>query len=97
MPSVSADDADAVQVEKENLYTISFFIRPGGGYVGMDPELASLQLKRLPGVKDIQASGEFSGQLEENACLSCIVEDEGVVSLRQMRGLRMTNEVARCQ
>ncbi|CAE7523011.1 SAC1 [Symbiodinium natans] len=92
VPSVSADDADAVQVEKENLYTISFFIRPGGGYVGMDPELASLQLKRLPGVKDIQASGEFSGQLEENACLSCIVEDEGVVSLRQMRGLRMTNE-----
>jgi len=85
-PSESTDDKQTVL---ENFYTVDFFVRPGGGYVGMDPELARLQLKRLPGVKYIQAPRV---PLEDNARLSCLVADVGVLSLRQIRGLRIANE-----
>ena len=92
-PSESTDDKQTVL---ENFYTVDFFVRPGGGYVGMDPELARLQLKRLPGVKYIQAPRV---PLEDNARLSCLVADVGVLSLRQIRGLRIANEATwqRCR
>ena len=85
-PSEQTDDK---QMAPENFYTVDFFVRPGGGYVGMDPELARLQLKRLPGVKYVQAPRV---PLEDNARLSCLVADVGVLSLRQIRGLRIAHE-----
>mmetsp|Transcript_62618 Transcript_62618/g.149388 ORF Transcript_62618/g.149388 Transcript_62618/m.149388 type:complete len:809 (+) Transcript_62618:54-2480(+) len=85
-PSEQTDDK---QMAPENFYTVDFFVRPGGGHVGMDPELARLQLKRLPGVKYVQAPRV---PLEDNARLSCLVADVGVLSLRQIRGLRIAHE-----
>ena len=80
-------------VGRENLYVVNFSLRPQSSYVGMDFAIASMQLKRLSGVQDVWRGTEGTDvQLKENEELSFLVDETGVISLRQMKGLRIGNE-----
>ena len=89
-PAQSAEEDD---LNPENFYLIEFSLRPGSSYVGLSFEIASMQLKRLPGVKDvIREAGVAQGVLKENEEMSFLVDETGVTSLREIKGLCIASE-----
>ncbi|CAJ1333920.1 unnamed protein product [Effrenium voratum] len=85
------ETSDAPAPDDGNLYSVNFSVRPRGTYAGADSEIVCAQLKRLPGVKAVTT---VDGPLEENEQLACRVDETGVISLRQVKGLRIDHEDA---
>eukprot|EP00928_Gymnodinium_smaydae_P036019 TRINITY_DN25241_c1_g5_i1.p1 TRINITY_DN25241_c1_g5~~TRINITY_DN25241_c1_g5_i1.p1 ORF type:complete len:824 (+),score=83.70 TRINITY_DN25241_c1_g5_i1:95-2566(+) len=79
--------------DTSNLYCVGLTIGSGSSFVGMDTGEVLVQLKRLPGVKDVHAVGEQT-RLEFDDKLLAYVEDVGVVSLRQVRGINLCEQKA---
>lgn len=90
----TAEEAD---INRENLYTVAFTVRPGSNYDGLSFAVACMQLKRLPGVKTVDLASDAIGEgvndaLKANEELHFLVDETGVVSLRQIKGLCIANE-----
>lgn len=81
-------------VNQENLYLVKFTLRRGSSYVGLTFELASIQLKRLPGVRELVRNPAAGDVLKEDEELKFLVDETGVTSLRQIKGLCISSEDA---
>ncbi|CAK9047339.1 unnamed protein product [Durusdinium trenchii] len=92
-PETRQDDA-AETVSRENLYAVNFSLWPQSPYVGMDFAIASMQLKRLSGVQDMWRKTEEHDCLTGSEEVCFLVDEIGVISLRQMKGLRIASEDA---
>ena len=79
-------------VNQENLYLVKFTLRRGSSYVGLTFELASIQLKRLPGVRELVRNPAAGDVLKEDEELKFLVDETGVTSLRQIKGLCISSE-----
>lgn len=90
-PETRQDDA-AETVSRENLYAVNFSLWPQSPYVGMDFAIASMQLKRLSGVQDMWRKTEEHDCLTGSEEVCFLVDEIGVISLRQMKGLRIASE-----
>ena len=82
---------DVNQERQENLYWVKFILRRGS-YVGLTFELASIQLKRLPGVRELVRNPAAGDLLKEDEELKFLVDETGVTSLRQIKGLCISSE-----
>eukprot|EP00438_Fugacium_kawagutii_P006615 Skav212994 [mRNA] locus=scaffold423:303621:304584:- [translate_table: standard] len=78
------------EVNRDNLYTVKFSLRSGSSYAGSTFDVVAMQLRRLPGVRDLIRDG--ADDLKENEEISFTVDEVGVTSLRQVKGLRIANE-----
>lgn len=73
---------------------VKFTLRRGSSYVGLTFELASIQLKRLPGVRELVRNPAAGDVLKEDEELKFLVDETGVTSLRQIKGLCISSEDA---
>lgn len=85
------------EVNRDNLYTVKFSLRSGSSYAGSNFDVVAMQLRRLPGVRDLVRDGAGGADaLKENEEISFTVDEVGVTSLRQVKGLRIANEDEGC-
>ena len=90
--AAAAETALEDDVNQEHLYLVNFTLRRGSSYVGLTFELASIQLKRLPGVRELVRSPAAGEVLKEDEELKFLVDETGVTSLRQIKGLSISSE-----
>lgn len=92
-----AESTAEEEVNRDNLYTVKFSLRSGSSYAGSTFDIVAMQLRRLPGVRDLVRDGAGGADaLKENEEISFTVDEIGVTSLRQVKGLRIANEDEGC-